>query len=503
MPAGQVRARALGDDYQYRYFWIHAAGLLFPTPHVVRVGMEQAEVRAFDDVVSYFAAPRSDAHGRSIESCHYQLKFHVDGRDEIRGTDLADPKFIGSKHTSLLQHAYAATGGGEVPRQFAMVTTWAIDGSDPLRKLISHRYGEILLAPLLEAGPRSELGELRTMWQTHLGLTNPDDLGRVLRHLKIRDNRWFEDVDEILDSRLRLAGLTPVDPGQRDHRYSGLALRFIEDRTLLFDADALRRVCDQEGLWASAGEDVPAQIGIKSFAQSAAPLEDEADVLDLVPQFFGRERAEGVDWDRDIGPRLQAFLTTVASGGRYDLHLDCHASLAYAAGWGLAKTDADVAPVQRLRSTRVVWRSTAEREPSSAPQWVERVVEVGAGPDLAVALSATWDVLDDVVLYVKASLPSVGRVLALTVADGASQASVHGADHAMSLAHQSVASIRRTRSAEERQGQLHLFAATPNGLLFFMGRESRVLGPTTVYEYGFDDARPGDYNPGLSVPIRL
>jgi hypothetical protein len=282
--------------------------------------------------------------------------------------------------------------------------------------------------------------------------------------------------------------------------YFGLARRFIVDRVHDFDADALRAVCEEEGLW--LGRDVanggPGQLAIKSFSRFAATLEDEADVLDLVPFFHGRQLSTDVAWS-DLADQVAEFTEArVASGGVYDLHLDCHASLAAAAGWLLQKADAGIVPVQRGRAQRSVWRPTGRIDEDAV--WNEEIVVAGGGQDVAIAMSATRPVLDDAMLYLRQSAPQVGRVLHLTVAGGPSQTSVRDADHAVALAQRAAESLREFRTDRERAGRIHLFAAAPNGLLFFFGREAATVGPMTVYEYNFDELRPGDYSPGISLP---
>lgn len=102
---------------------------------VQRVSIEQPTIKAFDDVVTDYAVPRLDAHGRSLESDHYQLKFHVDFRRDFGGLDLSTPRFINASRYSLLQRAAAATNGGEIPSRLTLVTSWLIRNDDPLRLL--------------------------------------------------------------------------------------------------------------------------------------------------------------------------------------------------------------------------------------------------------------------------------------------------------------------------------------------------------------------------------
>jgi hypothetical protein len=77
---------------------------------------------------------------------------------------------------------------------------------------------------------------------------------------------------------------------------------------------------------------------------------------------------------------------------------------------------------------------------------------------------------------------------------------VGGGDHALELTQQLVPRAAR-RTPAERAGTLHLFAAAPNALLFYLGQLAHGLGRTTMYEYDFDSLRPGAYTSSLTFPL--
>jgi hypothetical protein len=495
-----VRAPELGNEYQDLYFWLEAARLLYRRPAVVVVSLEKRTIRAFDDVVTRYTKPVLDAHNRQIESEHAQLKFRLDNRQLIRADDLIDPAFINADSISLMERVRDAVRDGELPSRLSLITPWSIDPGDVLSRLVSNRSGEFVVDRLFEGGERSAMGKVRVAWRDRLGLASDDDLRPILRHLRIWAGRSMMQLEELFDDRLRLAGLAPFDRAQRVNPYFGLARRFIADQTWDFDASGLRSVCENEQLWVGLEEieDAREQLAIKSFSRFAATLEDEADVLDLVPYFHGREISSDVAWS-GLAERVEAFLTArIKSNQAYDLHLDCHYSLAVTAGWSLQKADADVAPVQRGRAGRSVWRPAGQVADEQV--WASEVVELGGGADVAVAMSVTHSVLDDAVLYLRKHAPHVGRVLHLVALEGPSQSAVRDADHAVALAEQAARAIRNFRTEGERAGRIHLFAAAPNAVLFFFGREAASVGPTTVYEYNFDELRPGDYSTGISLP---
>jgi hypothetical protein len=502
--AGSVRAGVLGWDYQHRQFWIEACRLFVESAVVQRVALEKIELRAFDDVVTAYREPIWDAHNRLIDGDHHQLKFHVSYEREIRGLDLASPKFTNARRVSLLERLAQATAGGEIPRRMTLITPHAIDNSDPLRLLVSPRDGEIILAPLFVADATLAMKQLREGWREAVGNPDDDRLRAILKHLRIRQNVSMDALDAKLGYGLDRAGLAPVMPTSLQHPYVSLAEAFIKGRTLEHDRDQLEAILRKEKLWIDRPvpePNRPKQIGIKSFSPFAYELEDEALVLNLLWAFHGRYTVADVEWDRDLFPRMREFLVAqVRSGQRYELHLDTHLSIAFAAGYVLDKADAEITPIQRLpNGGRIVWPASGGTV--DGPLWEEpRTIDIGAGPATALAIAVTHPVEDDVAIYAKRALPDVGRVIVMTVAGGPSRTSVRDGAHAHALAARLSTEIQAIRRAAERARPVHVFAAAPGALMFLIGRGSAPWGPTITYEYDFDRRAPGAYEPAFHLP---
>lgn len=498
--ASSVRSVFFGEDYQHRHFWIQACRLFIETPVVQRVSLEKPIIKAFDDVVTSYAVPRRDAHGRLLEADHFQLKFHVDFRRNFGGLDLIEPRFVNAKRHSILQRAADASAGGEIPARLSLVTSYRIAEDDALRHLVSGNNGEMVTDRLFEDGPRSEMGTLREAWRAHLGGIDDDSLRRVLRHLRIEDGVTLGHLTERLQDKLALAGLELIDEGRFDDTYLGLSRGFITARMHDHDAGSLEPILREHGRWRDReiAAERPTELAIRSFPRQAYELEDVARLLDLVPFFHGRDTIAGVGWDRDLAPQIRTFLDEQVRGGRYDLHFDAHLSIGYLAGYLLGKTDSDVAPVQR--QGRVVWRPAGAAV--TGPLWADtREIRLGDGPDLAIALEVTRAVADDVASYAKRSAPSIGRVLVLTMAGGSGDRSVQDGDHAAVLAGRAAQVIEERRSVDERARPLHIFAAAPIALMFMIGREGRSFGRTTLYEYDFDTRALGAYQPSFHLPL--
>ena len=102
----------LDEDHQHLYFWIQAARLFMADDPAEIVYVEHPFIQVFDDVVAVNRVPLYSHDNRLIEVDHYQLKYHVDGRETIRALDLSTPSFIGATTHSLLDEAHAATKAG-------------------------------------------------------------------------------------------------------------------------------------------------------------------------------------------------------------------------------------------------------------------------------------------------------------------------------------------------------------------------------------------------------
>lgn len=488
----------MGEDYQHRYFWIQAARLFMEDDPAEVVYLEEPIIKAFDDVVAVNRVPLYSHDLRRIEVDHYQLKYHVDGRQTIRALDLSTPSFIGATAYSLLDKAYAATKGGDIPTRLTLITAWRFDPDDVLRTLVSNNDGEIITGKLFEGGPRSEVGKVRERWRTDLGGVTDDELERVLRHLRIWDNVPMYRVKQDVATALALAGFVPPSEAELDDPYVAMARRFIEAGQREHRAASLLPFLEESKLWRGRSvrsESHPRDIAIKSFSRSAINLEDHAATLNLVPDFHGRYKVTEIDWDHDLAPRIRDFIDERIHGhGAYDLYLDAHLSIAYLAGYLLGKNDA-VAPAQR----EVVWRRAGANVPGEL--WTVREEQIGDGPGLALAIEVTRPTAEDVRIYAREVSPGIGRMLVLTITGGTGPTSVRGADHAWALAHDLGQIVEARRTTEEREAPVHIFASVPVALAYLIGREGRAFGPSITYEFDFDNRTPGRYTPAFHTPL--
>ena len=485
---------------------LKACRLLKPHTNVTQVGYEVSEVPHFDDIAVIYTEPRPDSRGELISADYYQIKWHVDQSGAITSDALTDPAFIGSKRTSLLQRLYEATETTlerSESARFNLVTTWGIDHRDRIAKLVSGRDGELRLEVLFGQARFSRLAQ---QWSNHLGV-DLEELRNILSRLRLcAPSARLDQLTRTLGDSLANVGLIPIEHGGRSSPYDSLVERLLSEGKHYFTAQDIQDVCEREGLWVGdASLDETPVVGIRSFTRFAEHMEDEVNsLLDLVDLFEGRQIASQEYWNSEVGPRVQAYIAdSVVPLGRCQLNLSSHSSVAFAAGYELdPKAGMQVSLVQNTFSGRVVWEVQSELPTSSTNTWKVSEVEINAGAvEVGIALSVTHDALPEVLEYARDHVPGLGRILALTVKPEIGPMSVADGNHAWDLAREAIRVVRKCYPLESSRGPLHVFGAAPNGLMLFVGRLARSLGPIQLYEHAFDSDWPTRYQKSISLPI--
>lgn len=503
--ANAIAARLLGDDYQHRVFWFQACRMFDERPKVARVELEANNVKSLDDVIVHYDPPINDC-GEVLHAEYYQVKFHVAHDGAFTWQALTDPAFINASSVSLLQRIrnaqqqYAPNGTG---CRFIVYSPWSVHPDDELASVWSTTDGRIRWDRLSQGGPKSGTGKVRDAWKQHLSLTSDDDLRITLAPLRIRIGPHADELNTWLNDRLRLAGLAPVDEGAQTHPYCDLCRTFVKTGQRVFDRAAIERLCKAEGLWRGVTftEPTAKRIGIRSFLRATDYLEDVTDdVLCLLHHFEGRKILAPSQWT-NVFEDVEAFLKrTTTSSYPHHIHLAAHGTVAFCAGYLLdSKTGVNVSPVQATNKGRVVWHGMPST--SVTPNWLlEEYFLSKQGTELAIAVSITHAIGNDVQQYLRASQAKVRRLLHVTLPTIGSSA-IHDGSQAFTLAQSLVQSIRAALSDSERGSPLHLFWAAPNAFMFLFGQMARCLGPCVLYEYDFESRIPNGYEPSLRVPV--
>ena len=496
-----------GDNYQSRVFWQNALNLRRPHSCVVEVTFEADGPKSFDDVVvRYDPAVPGSGPGR-VTADYHQVKWHTDAAGRFGYADLIDPAFIGAVKVSILERLRDASQATEPTARFSFITVYRIKDGDPLARLVSANDSSILVERLFNGtGDASRMGKVRKLWREHLGIDDAT-LRVILSSFRIFEgHRSLDQLRREISITAEAVGLLAMGDDVSDFRFDELA-RSLKARMLnRLDRASFERLLGDEGLLAPvapAREDV-LEVAVRSFLGPAADACDAGteDTLLLAGEFRQRYLQERRDWQRDIRPRVEAFLLermSKARGRPIRLSLDAHASIAFLAGAVMDfKSGADVRLVQKGRP--VASRTWRAEDGTSGPalEAGQTAAGIGLGADLVVALSVTHDVATQVSHYVSALLPSAGRIVSFVPAGGPSVSAVAGGGHAATMAEAVAQGIRSARCGDPDR-MVHLFAACPNSLLFFLGQHHRTVAPAIVYEFDFDRRGSKSYQPSFVV----
>jgi hypothetical protein len=233
-------------------------------------------------------------------------------------------------------------------------------------------------------------------------------------------------------------------------------------------------------------------------------------VLNLARHFSpdGRFILHPDDWQEKVFPELRDFLRDrVEEGQPLELHFAAHASIAFAAGWLLEpKSGLDVRLPQRGQrggaggATRIWHAGDGSVEGAHWLPRADRVLDP-TGPDRALALAVSWpDVADHADTYIRSAGLPVGRLLEATVPQPG-QGAVEGGAHALRLAETLLPQLL-ARQPHERGGRLHIFAAAPNTLTFYLGQLLAPLGRLVLYEFPYrrGENNFGHYQKSIELP---
>lgn len=469
--------------------------------HIARAVIEHRGVDAVDDVVVYYHPPGRNDRGARVSADFYQLKFHVAQNGHVSSETVTDPEWTGTKDPLLRRFAdqWKWLRASHPDARLSLVTNWSWHPDD---KLAPHlRDGGALADDFFTAGPRSAVGVIRGRWEQVSGLSGADflEFARRLRFSHTAVSQ--EDAELWLQDRCQLAGLQPVRAWEDHSRYDDLGQRLIESGRLEFTPEELRALCAEQGLFDDARAAAHAStLAVRSFTRFAhVPEGDGAVLIDLTDLFDGRAPRTSAVWNDDIPRRIDAAIPGIMQlKAPVQVALDAHLSVAWYLGAVLdPKCGIPVVLRQKIRNKGIdIWDvSVPAQNPTAGWSFTEEML--GDGRELAVAVSVTWSVVDDVRAQLPKLAPSAGTLVHATVPTHGA-AVIESGPHARHLADALVEHlVRRVRALGAMR--LHLFAACPVSFGFLLGQHAGALGPTTVYEFNFGRSR--DYAPGMRLPL--
>jgi SMODS-associated and fused to various effectors sensor domain len=501
--AEAVTARWHGDNYQSRIFWENAFNLLLPNSSVVEVTFEANGPKAFDDVVVKYDPPVARSGRERVSADYHQVKWHVQTGGRFGFEDFIDPDFIGAQSFSLLERLRDARVTAPASAHFTFLTTYRIKDGDPLADLISGHDRTLMVERLFEGKTdRSRMGRVRKRWREHLKLNTDEELKAVIRGLRVIDgHRSLDELRSEINFRATVVGVLACNAADSDFRFDELARQLKVRQLSALNREAFLQFCRDEGIWVgrAAEPDPFLTFAIRSFLGPAADIEGATPdhTLLLTDEFRQRYLQDGRDWQRDIRPKVENFLrNAVRKSPRLRLILDAHASIAFLAGTVLdLKSGVQTQLVQKGRVGAQVWRADdGSAENSDRFAVVEE--SVGKGREIGVSISVSLSAEPHARAYINAELPEVGRLVSFTLPAGPGQQNVAGGAHAAALAEE-ISNCLRSFKTDDPDAVVHIFAACPNSLLFFLGQQHQGIAPCIVYEFDFDRRGNKTYQPSF------
>lgn len=494
-----------GDNYQARIFWENAINLLDPTSCVVEVTFEANGPKAFDDVVVKYDPPVVRSGPERVSAEYHQVKWHVEYGGRFGYEDLIQPDFIGAKSVSILERLQQARRTAAPTSRFAFITTYRIKDGDPLADLVSGHDKSLLVEKLFDGTTdRSRMGKVRKLWREHLKLTSDDELRDVVTGFRILEAHLsLEELRTQINLRAQVVGLLTCSDTNSDFRYDELARQLKVRQLNTFTRATLEKLCRDERLLVDRPVKIDRflTIAIRSFLGPAADIVGALpeNTLLLTDDFRQRYLRDDLEWQRDIRPKVENFIrSSVVKSPRLRLILDAHASIAFLAGAVLdLKSGVEVELIQKGRVGFRTWRPD-DGSAACGASFNLTVDHLDSGAEIAIAVSISQSVNVQARAYIASHLPNVGTLMSFALPSGPGQQTVTGGEHAAMLAERVSNGLREIK-AEKPDALVHIFAACPNSLLFFLGQHHQSIAPCIVYEFDFDRRSHKTYQPSFVI----
>ncbi len=499
-----VVARWHGDNYQARIFWLNAFNLLLPHTCVVEVTFEADGPKAFDDVVVKYDPHVAGSGPDRISAEYHQVKWHVQTGGRFGYEDFTAPTFIGAQSFSLLERLQQARETAPSLARFTFLTTYRIKDGDPLANVISGHDHSLLSERLFDGTTdRSRMGAVRKCWREHLQLANDTELRAVIQGLRVVEGyRSLYELREEINRKAESVGVRACNAAESDFRYDELARQLKVRQLSALTRETLLQVCREEGLLVDrpAESDPFRSIAIRSIRRAANIVgASPEDTLLLTGDFRERYLEDGREWQRDIRPKVETFLrSTATKSSKLRLILDAHASIAFLSGAVLdLKSGITTELVQNGRVGAKTWRPD-DGSASTGARFDITEERLDQGRDLALAINISHPATAQARAYVVSQLPEAGTLVSFNMPSGPAHQSVTGGEHAAVLAEQ-ISNHVRLRKADDPDAIVHIFAAAPNSLLFYLGQHHQAIAPCIVYEFDFDRCDHKTYQPSFII----
>ena len=237
------------------------------------------------------------------------------------------------------------------------------------------------------------------------------------------------------------------------------------------------------------------KIGINNFDDGYGNgMEARSDRFLALEEFFECDdrtiRGGPCHWNESLLPELQTFLSQLF-GDRRRMLFDFSTlwSITYATGYILeAKSGLSSEVFQRgIGPDSGVYMRVDKQKLKEydrelwAIEILDREDEIA---DVALAISVTWNVIDQVKDFLKQpGAPSIGRLIHARIEPEVGSRSVENGAHSLRLAEGLVTYIQDKLGIDQKRATLHIFCSAPNVFCFHLGQLSRTIQEIQLYEH--------------------
>jgi hypothetical protein len=465
-----VGARMLGDDYQHILTWMYAVRLLIASSGVTRVRMEADEAGNVDDLVV------ETSHAPTL---YHQVKFTRGVGEPIDHTWFTSSGRARRSPLQRFSESFDLLIKSHTRPQMALVTN-RVPVSDDL--VLKHIEGanDLLVPRWWTVEPRSESAKIRAAWATHLGISD-EALRELLSHLAIRLGQG--SVRDVMErcADVMLAAALQNDKNAITLGYTAIRSK-IEAGMRELDPGSMRELVEELGLAAVEPHATLVVQGIKPtpFAEAATVTLDWQELY----EDDRRSLRDPSSAERMLEDLRSARTVIEAAGyGKVDVRGHFRLGTAFAIGAELSRTAKFELAVRQNGAT---WTTAGHR--SDIGLSIE-AHEVGLGEDVAICLSISRPIVDDVLKYLEAQHLPIGRLLDIRPHDGPERDALADPADARAVVDATVLEAGRTP-----EKVVHLFLCAPNAVALMMGHGWNRVPATQVYE---------DTNPGYQPTFRF
>ncbi len=399
--ANQVAARLAGDDYQHLIGWLHLLELLMPKSHLRSVTIEDPDAAFVDDITMEYEEQATRPN------LFLQVKYHVDQRSQYSTDTFLDAR---GKGRSLLRKFHetwrALRTDAEFPIELRLVSNWTWDPADRVRECI--RGTDCALSEdFFTASPGGALGKARDQWLSHLSIKE-EEFRAFAGSLRLRLGfDCAEELEARVAERMEHLGLR--------HDSAALLIGVGIVRNLVKAARGARRRADVEALLAEHGLHLPASSEPATTVYLSTVKQQRFEVppdhlLDWRGYFEGDEQKRGhrvldpAAWNEKMLPELRALEGQLNTSSTARL-IRARGLSRLSAWFAFGHTFADVARYTvEVDQQGKLWRTDALPSTLDVLEHGREQIEGGDRSSVAVGISVTGSLDDDVRRYLQATL---------------------------------------------------------------------------------------------------